>query len=35
MAPPDESEPPRRQIGFQVREKKKKYRRKKISGKKG
>jgi len=34
MAPPDEPERPRRQIGFQVREKKKKYCRPKIAAKK-
>ena len=35
MAPPDEPEPPRRRIGFKVREKKKKYRSKKSSARKG
>jgi len=35
MAPPEEPEPPRRRIGFQVREKKKKYRSQKIAGQKG
>jgi len=35
MASPDEPERPRRRIRFQVREKKKKYRRQKIAGRKG
>ena len=34
MASPDEPEPPRRQIGFDIREKKKKYGRSRIAGKK-
>lgn len=33
--PPDEPEPPRRQIGFDVREEKKRYGRSRITGKKG
>ena len=34
MAPPDEPPPPNRRIGFQVKEKKMKYRGQKIAGKK-